>query len=207
MDDPIRVLVIVDDAILREEVLTILSQHQDLLTVVHTSGVKNAGASLVAHPPHVAIVELDRLRMNGHALAQALHHQLPGTRIIALAPDVDGPEPPVPSAAGVSACVLESRLGHDLVAALRSARPLAAVASRVSADEKTSAAVDARLTRREAEILQLVASGNSNKAIANQLELSEMTVKAHMRNILAKLSASDRTHAVTIAIKLGFIAI
>ncbi|MBD9469620.1 response regulator transcription factor [Pseudoxanthomonas sp. PXM01] len=207
MDDPIRVLVIVDDAILREEVLTVLSQQQDLSTVVDTSAVTNASASLVTRQAHVAIVELNRLCMNDHALAQALHHQLPGTRIIALAPDVDGPEPPVSSAAGVSGCVLEGRLGHDLVAAIRSARPLASVASRVSAEEKTSSAVDARLTRREAEILQLVASGNSNKAIANQLELSEMTVKAHMRNILAKLSASDRTHAVTIAIKLGFIAI
>ena len=207
MDDPIRVLVIVDDAVLRAEVLTVLTQNQDRFKTMETSGVTNAGASFIAQPANVAIVEWKRLCMNRYALARVLHHELPDTRIIALLPNVDGPEPPLPSAAGISGSVLEGRLGHDLAATILSVGPATSVASRVVTQEKTSSTVDARLTRREVEILQLVASGNSNKAIANQLELSEMTVKAHMRNILAKLSASDRTHAVTIAIKLGFIAI
>jgi DNA-binding NarL/FixJ family response regulator len=73
------------------------------------------------------------------------------------------------------------------------------------ASEMAEFAADDSLTAREIQVLQQVATGNANKMIADKLSISEDTVKAHMKSILSKLSANDRTHAVTIAIRRGFL--
>ena len=107
--------------------------------------------------------------------------------------------------AGARAYLLKSLLRKELLETIRLVHAgHKRVAPEVAAELAEHAADDA-LSSREVEVLRLIAQGNANKAIAGQLSITEETVKGHVKNILAKLAANDRTHAVTIGLKRGII--
>jgi DNA-binding NarL/FixJ family response regulator len=107
--------------------------------------------------------------------------------------------------AGASGYLLKNMLRKDLLDTIRSVHAGKRCIPPEIAAELADHVVDDALTDREIEVLRRVATGNSNKVIASELKVSEATVKAHMTSILSKLGANDRTHAVTIAMKRGFI--
>ena len=107
--------------------------------------------------------------------------------------------------AGASGYLLKSLIPMDLLSAIRSVHAGQRRIPREVADELAEHLGDDVLTERELDVLREVAAGNSNRRVAAELGISEETVKAHMKNILGKLAANDRTHAVTIALKRGII--
>jgi DNA-binding NarL/FixJ family response regulator len=107
--------------------------------------------------------------------------------------------------AGARAFLLKSLLRKELLDTIRAVH---AGQKRIPSDLASQLAdhiADDSLTTREIEVLRLIASGNANKLIADQLSITEETVKGHVKNVLSKLGANDRTHAVTIALKRGII--
>lgn len=207
MDAPIRVLVIDDHPALRDGIHRLFSTRQDLVVAGAARGEIEALGLFRALAPDVVLVDYQTPGMNGNAFVLALRREFPEARVLMLTDD-RGDTPILQAfAAGVTGYVLKDQLDRDLICMIRSMHAGSRHVLARAEDRARPGGQDARLTRREVEILTLVALGNSNKAIANQFDLSEMTVKAHMRNILAKLAAGDRTHAVTIAIKRGIIAI
>jgi DNA-binding NarL/FixJ family response regulator len=107
--------------------------------------------------------------------------------------------------AGAAGYMLKTSLRTDLVDAIRAVHQGLRRIPPEIAKELAEHVTDDILTEREIEVLRRVAAGTSNKIIADQLNVTEATVKAHMKNILAKLGANDRTHAVTIALRRGFL--
>ena len=107
--------------------------------------------------------------------------------------------------AGARAYLLKNLLHKELLSTIRSVHSGAKTVSASIATEIASHSDDDSLTEREIEVLQLIAGGNANKEIAAELAIAEETVKSHVKNILAKLHANDRTHAVTTALKRGII--
>jgi len=107
--------------------------------------------------------------------------------------------------AGAQGYLLKGLLRKELLDTIRSVHAGRKRISSEVAQQVANHAVDSLLTLREVDVLQLIAEGNANKLVADRLEITEDTVKAHVRNILSKLGANDRTHAVTIALKRGII--
>jgi DNA-binding NarL/FixJ family response regulator len=108
--------------------------------------------------------------------------------------------------AGAAGYMLKTSLRTDLVDAIRAVHQGQRRIPPEIAKELAEHVTDDILTEREIEVLRRVSAGRSNKRVADQLNLTEATVKAHMKNILSKLGANDRTHAVTIALKRGFLS-
>jgi DNA-binding NarL/FixJ family response regulator len=143
--------------------------------------------------------------MNGIDAILAIRCEFPGARIVILTTYGGDAQAVRALKAGAVGYLLKNMLREELVSTIRS---IHAGRRRVPAEiaaEIAEHVADETLTGREIEVLRKVATGTSNKIIASQLAVSDTTVKAHMKSILSKLGANDRTHAVTIAMKRGFI--
>ncbi len=157
------------------------------------------------HRPDVSIVDLQMPLMNGLEVTAAIRAEFPHARVIILTTYSGDIQASRALKLGVSGYLLKSMLRAEMVNAIRCVHAgqryipdeiATAIAQHMSIDE---------LSTREIEVLRIVASGCSNKAVADRLNLSEDTIKSHMRSILAKLQANDRVHAVTIAMRRGFL--
>jgi DNA-binding NarL/FixJ family response regulator len=152
-------------------------------------------------------MDLQMPEMNGIDAIGAIRGEFPDARIIILTTHPG--DFPVSRAlkAGARGYVLKSMLRKELLETIRAVHVGKKRLSSEAAAEIAEHATDNGLTPREIDVLRLVAAGNANKEIGARLSLTEVTVKSHVKNILAKLGASDRTHAVTIALKRGIIAL
>ena len=145
--------------------------------------------------------------MNGTDAIQAIRSDFPEARIIVLT-TCGGDAPAVRAfKAGAFGYLLKSTVRKELVETIRSVHNGKRKIPSEIAIEMAEHHTDEALTEREIEVLKQVSAGNSNKIVADHLQISEETVKAHMRTILSKLHANDRTHAVTISLKRGIIDI
>jgi DNA-binding NarL/FixJ family response regulator len=145
--------------------------------------------------------------MNGIEAIQAIRKDFPDARIIVLTTYAGDAQAVRAFKAGAFGYLLKSTLRKELVETIRTVHAGKKRIPTEIAMEIAEHHIDDSLTEREIEVLKQVAAGNANKTIASHLNISEETVKAHMKNILSKLSANDRTHAVTIALKRGIIEI
>ena len=143
--------------------------------------------------------------MSGIDAMRSIRGEFPDARIIILTTHAGDVQVSRALKAGARAYLLKGSLRKDLLETIRAVHAGQKRLSAEVAAEIAEHATDDALTPREIDVLRLVASGNANKEIAAQLTLTEETVKSHIRNILAKLSANDRTHAVAIGVKRGFI--
>jgi DNA-binding NarL/FixJ family response regulator len=201
----IRVLTVDDHPLLRSGIAAVLEGEEDVMVVGEATNGKEGVESFRVHRPDVTLMDLQMPVMNGIDAILAIRREFPGARIVILT-TYDGDAQAVRALkAGAAGYLLKNMLREELVSTIRSIHAgLRRIPSEIAAGIAEHVG-DETLTGREIEVLRKVAAGTANKIIASQLAVSEATVKTHMKSILSKLGAHDRTHAVTIAMKRGFI--
>jgi DNA-binding NarL/FixJ family response regulator len=203
---PIRILTVDDHPVLREGIAAILSGEQDMVLVAEASNGREAIEQFRAHHPDLTLMDLQMPVMSGSEAIAAIREDFPDARIIVLTTYSGDAQAERAFKAGAYGYLLKSMLRKELVETIRTVHGGRKRMPPEIAVELVEHREDA-LSEREIEVLRQLASGNSNKMIADNLSLSEETIKAHMRSILSKLGANDRTHALAIALKRGIIEI
>lgn len=201
----IRVLVVDDHPLMREGIAAVIAGQDDMRLIGEASDGAEAVAAYAALHPDVVLMDLRMPGMDGIEAIAAIRAVSPRARIVVLTTYRGDVQVTRALLAGASGYLLKSSLRRELLDTIRDVH---AGRRRVPAEIAAGIAEhlsDESLSPREIEVLRSVAAGNANKRIAAELGISEETVKAHMKNILAKLDARDRTHAVTIAIRRGII--
>lgn len=204
---PIKVLLVDDHPLLRAGLADAIAGQGDMRVVAEAGDGQQALAAWAASRPDVTIMDLAMPGMCGIEALQAIRAQFPAARVVMLT--TFGGDAQVRRAleAGASGFLLKSSLRKELLQMIRAVHEGQRYISPEIAQQLASHLGASLLSEREVEVLRCAAAGNANKRIASLLVISEETVKAHMRSILAKLDANDRTHAVTIALKRGIIAL
>jgi DNA-binding NarL/FixJ family response regulator len=202
---PIRVLCVDDHPLLREGITALLASQPDMTLVGEASNGREAIELFRLHRPDITLMDLQMPEMNGVDAMIAICQEFPGARIIVLTTYAGDVQVLRALKAGARAYLLKGLLRKELLETIRLVHAGQKRMPPEVATELAEHATDDALSLREIEVLRLVSGGNANKEIAAQLSITEETVKGHIKNILAKLGANDRTHAVTIGLKRGII--
>ena len=201
----IRILVVDDHPVVRQGVAGLVGGQPDMSIVGQASNGREAIQQFRAHHPDVVLMDLQMPEMNGLDALMAIRDEAPEARIIMLTTYAGDVQVLRAIKAGARGYLLKSALHRELLETIRAVhagkKSLSAEASYELAEHSTDDAV----TPAEVRVLRLIAEGNANKEIAEQLLVSEETIKGQVRNILSKLGAKDRTHAVMIGLKRGII--
>jgi DNA-binding NarL/FixJ family response regulator len=192
-----------DHPLLREGIAAVIEGQPDMTLVAEATNGREAIESFRNHRPDVALMDLRMPDMNGIEAIRAIRTEFPAARIVVLTTYAGDVQALGALKAGASGYLLKSMLRKDLLDTIRTVHAGKRRIPPEIATQIAEHAADDALTEREIDVLRRVGSGNSNKQIAAQLAISEGTVKAHMKNILPKLGARDRTHAVMIAVRRG----
>jgi DNA-binding NarL/FixJ family response regulator len=201
----IRILCVDDHPLLREGIATLVATQTDMALVAEASGGREAIEQFRRHQPDVTLMDVQMDGMNGIEAIIAIRAEWPTAKIIVLTTYAGDVLAQRALKAGAHAYVLKGSIRKEILDTIRDvSRGLKRIEPNVAADLARHQS-DASLTRREIEVLSLVAAGNSNKLIAAQLKINEETAKTHIKSILAKLDANDRTHAVMLGLQRGVI--
>jgi DNA-binding NarL/FixJ family response regulator len=202
---PIRILAVDDHPILREGIRALVVNQSDLSLVAEAANGREAVEQFRHHRPNVTLMDLQMPEMGGLEAITAIRSEFPSARIIVFTTFAGDMLAQRALKAGAAAYVLKGLVRKELLDTIRAVhRGLKRVHSDV-AEQMAHHTGEELLTAREILVLTLAATGNSNKRIGVKLAIGEDTVKGHMTRILAKLGASDRTHAVTLALQRGII--
>jgi len=204
-DRRIRILVVDDHPMLREGIAAAIARQSDMILVGEAMNGREAIETFRATRPDVTLMDLQMPDVDGVEAITAIRAEYPSARIIVLTTYKGDVQALRALKAGARGFLLKSAVRKEMVEAIRSVHAgRTVILPEVAQQIAEHAAADA-LSEREVEVLQCVALGAANKQVAHQLGLSEETVKVHMKHILEKLHASDRTHAVTIGLGRGII--
>jgi DNA-binding NarL/FixJ family response regulator len=203
--DVIRILVVDDHPLLRDGIAALVGGEENMELIGEASNGREAVELFRRCQPDVTLMDLQMPEMGGIDAIGAIRSEFPEARIIVLTTHPGDVQVSRALKAGARAYLMKGELRKELLDTIRAVHAGQKRLSREVAVEIAGHATDGALTPREVGVLRLVAAGNANKEIGAQLSLTEVTVKSHVKNILAKLGANDRTHAVTIALKRGII--
>lgn len=203
-ETPLRVLVVDDHPLMRRGIVGVLEESADVVVVAEADDGFAAQACYREHRPDVTLMDLSMPRCTGVEAIRAIRAEDPQACILALS--TYGGDGQVQRAleAGAVGYVLKSTLCTGIAEMVRAAH----AGRRVLAPDlaqRLALSKPEQLTARERDVLALVAQGHSNRGVAQELGLAEETVKSYLSNVLQKLQASDRTHAVVIALRRGML--
>jgi DNA-binding NarL/FixJ family response regulator len=201
----IRILTVDDHPLLREGIAALVNNEPDMRIIAEASNGQQAIEQFRLQRPDVTLMDLQLPGLNGIEAIIGIRSEFSNARVIVLTTYAGDIQVLRALKAGARAYVLKAHVHREL---LETIRAVYAGQKRIPpevAAELADHAGDDDLTAREIDVLRLVASGNANKVIADRLSITEETVKSHITNILSKLGANDRTHAVTIGLKRGII--
>lgn len=182
-----------------------IGSQDDMILVAEAGTGKEALALFEKHSPDITLLDLKLPDMNGIDVLRAVRQSHPEARIIVLTTYLADSQALRALKAGAQGYLLKASLRTDLLDTIRAVDSGQRRLPAEVASELAQHAADDKLTDREIEVLRQVAAGCSNKIIADHLFITEDTVKGHVRSVLLKLSANDRTHAVTIALRRGIL--
>lgn len=201
----IKVLAVDDHLLLREGIAAVISGEDDIELIGEAGSGEEAITFFRAQKPDVTLMDLQLPGINGIEAIIAIRNEYPNARFIVLTTYQGDVQAFRALKAGASGYLLKNMLRKDLLETIRAVHSGKRKIPPEIAAELADHVTEDALSDREIEVLRRVADGNSNKIIGAQLCVSEATIKGHMKSILAKLGANDRTHAVTIAIRRGFL--
>lgn len=205
MNIPIRILIADDHPVVREGLVALINRRPDMVVVAEATNGRELVAEFLLHRPDVSLVDLRMPEMDGAAAIVAIRERSPSARVIVLTTYDDDEDIQRSLRAGARAYMLKDAPREELLACISAVHEGRTLIPQAIATRLAETIGSPSLTAREIEVLELVAGGKSNKEIATDLSITEGTVKSHLSAILAKLDASDRTQAVTIAIKRGLL--
>lgn len=204
---PIRILVVDDHPLMQEGIASAIEGEQDMVLAATASNGHEAIVAFREHRPDVTLMDLQMPKTNGLDAIKLIRGEFPEARIVVLTTYQHDTQAIAALRAGAAGYLLKNMLRKELIEAVRAVHSGRRRISAEIASEIAEYATDDALSEREIEVLRRVASGGANKSVAAQLGITEETVKAHMKSILAKLNAQDRTHAVAIAVKRGILVL
>src|SRR5215469_1477247 len=201
----IRILTVDDHPVFRSGIAALLATQPDMSLVAEASNGRQALEQYRAHRPDITLMDLQMPEMNGLDAMIAILREFPDARIIILTTYTGDVQVLRAMKVGARAYLLKNLLDKELLETIRAVYGGKKTLSAEASYEIAQHATDDALTPAEVDILRLIAAGNANKEIAEQLSITEATVKGRVKNILSKLGANDRAHAAIIAVKRGII--
>jgi len=201
----IRVLAVDDHVLIREGIAVLLGDEPDMTLVAEASNGREAIQQFRTHRPDVTIMDLQMPEMNGLDAITAIRGEFRDAKIIVLTTYKGDVQILRALKAGAQGYLLKNTIHKELVDTIRAVHSGKKALSPEASYEIAEHATDDALTPAEINVLRLIAAGNANKQIADQLSITEETVKGRVKNILSKLGANDRTQAAMIGLKRGII--
>ncbi|MGB8768204.1 MAG: response regulator transcription factor [Candidatus Korobacteraceae bacterium] len=201
----IRILAVDDHALAREGIAVLVATQPDMTLVAEASNGREAIQQFRTHRPDVTLMDLQMPEMNGIEALIAIRNEFPEAKVIVLTTYKGDVQILRALKAGAQGYLLKNTFHKELLETIRAVHAGRKALSPEASYEIAEHATDDALTPAEIAVLRLIAAGNANKQIADQLSVTEETVKSRVKSIFSKLGANDRTHAAMIGLKRGII--